>query len=145
MKKERKEKHFLPSPEYRGGLAAMRAFIAKELKFPEAALKAGIHGSVYLRYGINNKGKVVETKVISGLGFGCDEEAERVVRLLKFDVNRVRKLRIMYHKKIRVWFRKPKVKNQTERQSISYHITPSKRKESSAPKSKSHSYTITIK
>jgi len=148
MKKMRQANQFIKSPQYRGGLTAMRKFIAKNLVYPKAAEVEKVNGSVYIRYEINNKGTVSDTKVISGLGFGCDEEAERVVRLLEFDVEKVRKLRVTHHKKIRVWFRykEEKVKKSIKQTSSSVQYSIKKKSTTSSNNSKSsRSYSYTIK
>jgi len=149
MKKTRSANQFIKSPQYRGGLTAMRKFISQNLVYPESAKAEKINGSVYIRYEINNKGKVVDTRVISGLGYGCDEEAERVVRLLEFDVEKVRKLRVSHHKKIRVWFKYLEQKKKTKplsKTTIQYTVRPTKSStNSSKPKSApggGYSYTI---
>lgn len=141
VKKERTDKHFIKMPEYPGGPKAMQRYIYEQLKYPKAALEANITGSVYIRYGIDQKGKVIETKVIKSLGHGCDEEACRVIKLLKFNVDKVRKKRIIYHKKIRVWF-KPKKVTQASPTKISYSVTSAKKTQPSKP---SYGYSITIK
>lgn len=149
MKKTKQANQFIKSPQYRGGLTAMRKFISDNLNYPKEAKAEKVNGSVYIRYEVNNKGKVVNTKVISGLGHGCDEEAERVVRLLEFDVEKVRKLRVTHHKKIRVWFsyKETKVKaKKVSKPSVTYSVQPSKKSNSNSGASKpskgGYSYTI---
>ena len=105
MKKEKKDKHFIHKPIYKGGREALRTFVQKNLRYPAEARAAGVTGSVHLRYSIDFQGQVTEVKVIAGLGFGCDEEAVRVIKLLKFDVPKNRRRRIQFHKKIAVHFR----------------------------------------
>jgi len=68
------------NPELIGGNAA----IAKAVKYPEIAKKAGVEGRVYLQFVVDEKGNVVDPVVMKGIGAGCDEEALRVVRTLKF-------------------------------------------------------------
>ena len=154
MQKERKDKHFIKKPIYPGGLKAMRELIKKELKYPKEALEAKIEGSVYLRYYIDHKGKVTSSKVLSSLGHGCDEEAQRIVKKFKFEVPKgPRKLRVKFHKSIRIHFRLPKEQpkkvNPTPKKSstkITYTIQPSSKKISKpTPEKKSNSYTYTIK
>lgn len=154
MQKERKDKHFIKKPIYPGGLKAMRELIKKELKYPKEALEEKIEGSVYLRYYIDHKGKVTSSKVLSSLGHGCDEEAQRIVKKFKFEVPKgPRKLRVKFHKTIRIHFRlpkeQPKKANPTPKKSatkITYTIQPSPKKNSKpGPEKKSNSYTYTIK
>ncbi|WP_439584057.1 TonB family protein [Dyadobacter bucti] len=82
-----KEETFLgnveQAPEYRGGLAAMGAFLQKNLKYPSQAAKAGIEGRVFVEFTVGSDGKVENVKSLKGIGFGCDEEAVRVVQLMK--------------------------------------------------------------
>lgn len=110
MHKEKKDKHFIQKPVYEGGPKAMRAFISKNLRYPKEALAHKIEGTVSLNFTINYQGKVTEVKIISGLGYGCDEEAIRVVRLLKFEVAKIRKMKVKFHKNLNVHFRLPKAK-----------------------------------
>ena len=114
MKKKASDKHFIKKPTYIGGLKAMREFIAKEMKYPESALEKKIEGTVYLKYEVDYKGTVVSSRVLSHLGYGCDEEAQRIVSKLKFYVGKnPRKLRIKFNKSIKINFRLPKKKEAT--------------------------------
>jgi len=97
----------------------MRQLIRKELKMPAEALKEKIEGSVYIRYGIDYNGMVSEVKILQSLGYGCDEEAERVVRLFKFKVPKIpRKLRVAFNKTIRIHFKLPKKKPIPPKKSV---------------------------
>ncbi len=150
MHKERKGKHFIKNPFYEGGLKAMREFISQNKKYPKDALKEKIEGTVFIKYTINYKGKVIETKVVKSLGYGCDEEAERVVKLMKFEAPKNRGIKVKFFKNIQIHFRLPKKKEKPAprqvQSNISYTITPSK-KEDSAPEKKKGGggYTIQIK
>ncbi len=127
MKKERKPESFLRKPTYKGGPKAMRAFIGENLKYPHAARAAGIEGTVRLRIDISHQGKVTATKVLSSLGHGCDEEAIRVVELLRFEIPKLRKLRAVFHKTINIHFRL--AANEKENPStgqIQYTVSPAK-------------------
>lgn len=155
MQKERKDKHFIKKPIYPGGLKAMRELIRKELKYPKEALEAKIEGTVYLRYNIDHQGKVTSSKVLSSMGYGCDEEAQRIVTKFKFQVPKgPRKLKVKFHKTIKINFRLPKEapKKATPPPSpkqkttqISYTYTLSKKSNTPKkpePKPKGYSYTI---
>ncbi len=107
MKKEVKQKDFIPKPEYPGGPKALTAFIQSNLKFPKEAFDKKIEGTVVLKAEINFRGEIIDTKIISGIGFGCDEEAERVVRLLKFHVDKIRNMKITYFKTFNIQFKLP--------------------------------------
>jgi TonB family protein len=106
MEKDKKKTLFLKQPEYQGGPKALTKFIYDHLRYPKAAYEANIEGAVHLEYDIDYKGNVVEVRVLRGLGYGCDEEAVRVIRMLKFDVDRPRGLKVLFHKKTTVQFKK---------------------------------------
>jgi TonB family protein len=104
---EKKKKHFLNHPQYPGGPKALTAFIYSQLKYPAAALAANMEGVVWVDYDVDHFGNVIETRVRKGIGYGCDEEACRVVRMLKFDVEKNRGLHVVFHQHARIQFKKP--------------------------------------
>jgi len=146
MHKEKKGKHFIKTPVYEGGLKAMRIFISQHKKYPEEALKEKIEGTVYLKYTIDYKGNVIDAKVLKSLGHGCDEEAVRIIKLLKFNVPKNRGIREKFFKNIQIHFRLPKKKEkpQPQKQQISYTITTSQPKKVE-PKGKKGGGGYTIK
>jgi protein TonB len=105
-----------------------------------------VEGTVFVNYTIDQKGDVIEVKVISGIGHGCDEEAIRLAKLLKFIVPKTRGLRVLFHQNLQIHFRLPKQK--TPRQQpvqIQYNYVPEAKKETPAePHQGSGGYTITI-
>jgi len=146
MKKERKDKNFIKKPIYEGGLKALRAFISQNKKYPKDALENKIEGTVYLKYTIDHKGNVIDAKVIKSLGHGCDDEAVRVVKLLKFKVPKNRGVRVKFHKNIQIHFRIPKKKSKPQQQTVQYNytVTPSKKVEKKEDDKKGGGYTIRI-
>ncbi|MBK8968780.1 MAG: energy transducer TonB [Saprospiraceae bacterium] len=107
MEREKRPKHFIQQPEFPGGPKELTKFIYQNLRYPAAAAAAKIEGTVYIEYDIDYKGNVVDTRVLQGLGHGCDEEACRVLRLLKFSVGRNRGVRVLFHKKANIKFKLP--------------------------------------
>lgn len=147
MKKERKEKHFVKKPIYEGGPKAIKKFISDNLQYPEEALEKGIEGTVSLKYDIDYKGRVVEVKVIGGLGYGCDEEAIRLVRMLQFQVPRSRGVKVLFHKSMQIHFRLPKQTAKPEAQvGLAYEFVEQKRtdphEKENKPRKGGYSYTI---
>lgn len=61
------------------GWDAYQRYIAQNKKMPGAAGSAGISGSVNLEITIGRNGKVAGVKVLQSLGYGCDEEARRLI------------------------------------------------------------------
>lgn len=66
-------------PEFNNGEGDLYAYLNKNIVYPEIALKMGISGRVMVRFDVNDKGEVSNVVVERGIGFGCDEEAKRVV------------------------------------------------------------------
>jgi TonB family protein len=67
------------TPEFPGGIARLGSFIKENLQYPQEAIDAGIEGSVFLTFDIEEDGSVTNAKVKRGLGYGIDEEALRIV------------------------------------------------------------------
>ncbi|MBC6994700.1 energy transducer TonB [Neolewinella lacunae] len=95
-------------PIYPGGLAALRKFVSSHLTYPLEALAAKVEGTVTVRYSLDYRGVVVDAKIKQGLGHGCDEEALRVTRLLRFTVPQDRKKKVRIHQDLNVHFKLPK-------------------------------------
>ena len=108
MEKDRKKPVFIRQPEYAGGPKALSKFLYEQLRYPKLAFEAKVQGTVLVEYDIDYQGVVIDTRVVQGLGHGCDEEAARVVRMLKFDVPKNRGMRVVFHQKARIEFRMPK-------------------------------------
>jgi protein TonB len=66
-------------PEFEGGLKALREFIANNIVYPGPAREVGQEGTVYVSFVIDEKGVVESSKVLKGIGYGCDEESMRVI------------------------------------------------------------------
>lgn len=150
MQKEKKEKNFIKKPTYKGGNTALRQFIKENMRYPKLALASKVEGTVVIKFSISHNGDVVDAKVISGLGHGCDEEALRIVRLLKFTVPKVRKVKVLYHKDIKINFRLPTVKATSTSITYTYQAkpkdaAPTPEPETANPPQKGKSYYYTIK
>lgn len=71
-------------PEFPGGMEAMKKYLAENIKYPQMELENGIEGKVYLRFVVDEAGKLSDIKVLRGVngGPGCDKEARRVVQAM---------------------------------------------------------------
>lgn len=67
-------------PEFPGGMKALMKFLSKTVKYPEAAIKKGIEGRVFVQFIINKKGKVVKVEVVRGVDPYLDREALQVIK-----------------------------------------------------------------
>lgn len=69
-------------PSFMGGNSEMYKFLSKNLKYPAAAQRANIQGKVFLSFIVEKDGSITDIETMRGIGFGCDEEAMRVVKLM---------------------------------------------------------------
>jgi protein TonB len=139
MKKDKKSKKFLNLPLYPGGKSAFQEFIRENLRYPEEAFKHKIEGKVYIGYQVNDNGEVIDAHIIKGIGYGCDEEAIRVVKLLSYNKVSNRGMRLVSSMKTTIGFKL----NET-RQGLKYNYVQSKPdiKDSQAPPKVVYGYTI---
>ena len=82
---EEKDKVFISveqNPEFAGGMNALLKFLQKNLRYPSPAVNANVMGKVYMQFVVGQDGNISKVDVVKGIGFGCDEEAERVVKLM---------------------------------------------------------------
>lgn len=69
-------------PEYNGGQAELMKFLSKNMRYPSQAARANIQGRVIVQFTVMPDGTIADIQTLKGIGFGCDEEAERVVKLM---------------------------------------------------------------
>ncbi|MFM9949848.1 MAG: TonB family protein [Saprospiraceae bacterium] len=62
------------------GTEAYQTYLAQNLRYPDAARQKGIQGVVKLRFTVSAAGKLSNFKVLQKLGYGCDEEAIRLIK-----------------------------------------------------------------
>ncbi len=66
--------------EFPGGYQKMMEFIVSNIKYPDIARKEHIEGKVFVNFVIRKDGSITDVKILKGIGFGCDEEAMKVVK-----------------------------------------------------------------
>lgn len=66
-------------PEFPGGMEAWAKFLSKNLNYPNQAEENNITGKVLISFVVEKDGKITHVKVLRGIGYGCDEEAVRVI------------------------------------------------------------------
>ncbi len=66
-------------PEFPGGHSAFIKFLSRNLKYPGSAVEKGIEGKVLISFIIEKNGRLSNIKILRGIGYGCDEEAIRVL------------------------------------------------------------------
>lgn len=102
-----KPNNFIKKVEYPGGRDALRKFVHQNLRYPKEALLHKVEGSVHLKYEVNDRGKVHSISVVNSLGYGCDDEAIRIVGLLKYPQVKNRGIKVTTKFKLAIHFRLP--------------------------------------
>lgn len=147
------EKRMVKKPFYPGGHEAMNKFIADNIQYPKEAIENKVEGVCIVQYDIDVKGNVLNPKVLSGVGYGCDEEAIRLVKLLKFEVpKQIYKLKVTFHKTTHIRFKLNKqaireIPKYTEPNlQINYHIQSEvSTKPAAQPTKQNTSYSYSVK
>ena len=67
-------------PSFPGGEDKMLQYIHDHVKYPPIARENNIQGRVYVSFVVDKDGKIKDSKILRGIGGGCDEEALRVVK-----------------------------------------------------------------
>jgi len=143
---KKRKKKFLEKPQYPGGAKALREFVKAHLQYPQDAMEQRIEGVVTIGYQVNDDGFVENPTVIKSLCPSCNEEAIRLVNMLRYDKARNRGIRLKVNCKLNINFHLAPTLAQTGG-TISYTLQPSKKttKDKKPPKpSGSGGYNYTI-
>jgi len=145
--KNPKRKNFLRIPTFPGGKDAYLQFIKENMVYPEQAIANKVEGSVYVSYTVNNIGEIVDVEIIKGIGFGCDEEAERVIRLMKYEPARNRGIKMKVEMKTRIHFHLPKPTENNVQAGIQLNYSSANIDKQNSPEPKPqavYNYTINL-
>ena len=66
--------------QFPGGIKSFYKYINKNLKYPKKAQRKKIEGKVFVKFFVTPSGSVQNIEVIRGIGYGCDEEAVRLMQ-----------------------------------------------------------------
>lgn len=69
-------------PEFEGGLKALHQFIASRIRYPQQAAEIGQEGVVFVKFVVDETGKVGNLSLLNSAGFGMDDEALRVIAMI---------------------------------------------------------------
>lgn len=72
-------------PEYPGGDKARQEFIAKNLIYPDTAIKMGAQGMIILQFIVETDGALSNIEVVKKFDDACAEEAVRVAKLMRWN------------------------------------------------------------
>ena len=147
MKEEKKRKtpNFLEKPLYPGGAKALREFVSSHLQYPQDAMEQRVEGVVTIAYQVNDDGFVENPTVVKSLSSSCDEEALRLVRMLRYNKARNRGVRLKVNTKLNINFH---LAPTPARKTISYTLqsSPKPKDTKKSPKSSGdYGYSITIR
>lgn len=77
-------------PEPVGGYAGFYNTLKKNMKYPKAAERSAVSGKVFIEFTVTETGALENIKILKGIGYGCDEEAKRVLALTKWNPGKQR-------------------------------------------------------
>lgn len=132
---KKKKKKFLEKPQYPGGAKALREFVKAHLQYPQDAMEQRIEGVVTIAYQVNDDGIVENPTIVKGLCPSCNEEALRLVNMLRYDKARNRGIRLKVNCKLNINFHLAPTPAPTGG-TISYTLQPAKKtaKDKKSPK-----------
>ena len=70
------------SPSFVGGIDALKAFFAQNLKIPEVMKGQEIKGRVFIRFVVRKDGKIDKVHLVKGSNDECNFEAIRVIKMM---------------------------------------------------------------
>ncbi len=105
-----KSKRFINKLQYPGGKEALEIFVKNNLRYPKDAILNKIEGKVFIKYEVNDIGVIHSVTVTSGIGYGCDKEAIRIVKLLQYPSKINKGVRTNTKLKISIDFQLPRDK-----------------------------------
>lgn len=68
--------------EFPGGMQTLGWFLGQFLTLPEEAIENDIHGKVQVQFIIEKDGSIKDPSILKGIGYGCDQEVLRVMKLI---------------------------------------------------------------
>jgi protein TonB len=77
-------------PEPVGGWQTFFKTLQKNMKYPRKAERDGVSGKVFVEFTVNESGGLERISILKGIGSGCDEEAQRVIALTKWNPGKQR-------------------------------------------------------
>jgi TonB family protein len=66
-------------PEFPGGTKRLFAYLKEHIQYPPLAVSSRVSGTVFVGFLVEPDGSVGAVEVLKEIGYGCDEEALRVI------------------------------------------------------------------
>jgi protein TonB len=101
-------------PTFPGGEKMLYKFISDSISYPEEALKKGVEGYVTVQFIVRKDGSIENARIMRGIGYGCDEEALRVINSMNIahkwnpGMHKGRAMSVTYTIPIKFVLQKPK-------------------------------------
>lgn len=73
-----------------GGYEAFYKKVSTSIKYPSRAKQRNAHGKVFVEFVVSPSGEPVNFKIVKGIGNGCDEEAVRVLKQIRWEPGKQR-------------------------------------------------------
>jgi len=67
------------SPTFPGGTVSLEKYINSNIIYSSEAQNTRIQGNVTIQFAVGTDGTLSEVYIVKGIGYGCDEEAKRLV------------------------------------------------------------------
>src|SRR5690606_40561391 len=72
----------LQMPAFPGGMDKLNGWLQNNLRYPDQAREAGQEGKVFVKFVVSEDGSISDVQIQRGFGYGSEEEAKRVVRMM---------------------------------------------------------------
>lgn len=132
---EKRKTKFLKLPHLDGGKELLKKFVKENLRYPKEALENNIEGDVIVKFKVTGKGEVMNPEIVKSIGYGCDEEAIRLVMMLRYQAVKNRGVRVTTDNTVKIPFRIMKKKT-IQKYSISYTSKKQEQSPQQGPQSK---------
>lgn len=66
-------------PNFPGGTSALMHYITENLEYPDDAKNRHLEGDVVVEFTIGKDGCITDSRILRGIGYGCDAEVLRLV------------------------------------------------------------------
>lgn len=73
-----------------GGYEAFYKQLGKTIKYPNRAKQQHVQGKVFVEFVVSPSGEPINLKIVKGIGGGCDEEAIRALKLIRWEPGKQR-------------------------------------------------------
>ncbi len=140
------KKTFFQLPQIIGGKEAFKKYVEDNLIYPAEAREKSIEGIVHLKAEIDDNGKVIHVEILHGLGDGCNEEAIRLIKKLRFGAVKNKGVRLKTNKRFKIKFQlTPENMLIPPENQINYELVSQPKKTNPQGFDKTYSYTIPLK